>query len=570
MPRRSSLALPPRPAQPGSDAADGQIAPKAKRKYTRRGRTDTAATSEAGSPAPSDTECRPRRTGAPAPDRSVVITNRLEQSIANGEIPKFCVHCGAIQTPTWRTLWVKEVNGKPGRLDTVEGEGETIAVESLDVDKNSGETTRFVVRKSMKKTKNMQPGRDFDSVSVCNPCGLWFIKYRAMRPSSKWAARTFSRKKSRAKGANGDDAPATDGIEPPSDAFFTDQIGPEDAVDDTEVLEAPRADHVVSSVAPTRQRPRASSMRPPQIRRGSYEARLNASQLNAALTRQVQSSPVRSIGSQHSPIEINDITPKPTRRLLFPSPRRDGEVKSLDDNGQASLHATPPSNKGSAEKPISSLKLGGPPAGTTDVSIFDAMVYDKENMAPGIAIDEDDLSHLFEGSPTAFFKTPLKTPPKETNQPQTTPRSQRPLNNLLKTPTQASRKRKALSPNPNAANGALPSTALDFMTSPASSRYFLRSTPSRADRTPGGVNEVSPFSRHLAQMLSDANDQGAGFGSPSSGAFDFSDLPTFTTPGRALGDGGDWGVEMGESLSSEFAAFDGESVAEAQRGQRGE
>ena len=112
----------------------------------------------------------------------------------------------------------------------------------------------------------------------------------------------------------------------------------------------------------------------------------------------------------------------------------------------------------------------------------------------------------------------------------------------------------------------------DFMTSPSSTRYFLRSTPSRLERTPGGRNainssdpnsdnnngspEISPWSRHLAQMLSDANDGGSagmeGLTSPSQRQFgDFSDLPTFTTPGRIGLDSCDWeGLELEGLLGS--------------------
>lgn len=64
---------------------------------------------------------------------------------------------------------------------------------------------------------------------------------------------------------------------------------------------------------------------------------------------------------------------------------------------------------------------------------------------------------------------------------------------------------------------------------------------------------MTPWSRQFAQMLSDANDTTAAFTSPSR-HFDFSDLPTFTTPGRLLNDT-DWeGLEG--ILSSEFASYD--------------
>ena len=292
-------------------------------------------------------------------------------------------------------------------------------------------------------------------------------------------------------------------------------------------------------------------MQAQMTRRGSDQEGLNASELDAALTRTVQSSPAFN-GSQQSPIEIEDLTPRPTRRLLFPSPRRDGEVKSLDDNGQATLKSFSPQK--SMTKPGLDLTFE-----QTSTNIFEAFTFDKENLAPPVdGTMDDDLSYLFEGSPSGLFKTPFKTPTKST------PRS---LQHLTKTPTPASRKRNPLSPNANATNGANHGNVNDFMTSPSSSRYFLRSTPSRISRTPRSGNDaytqdVSPWSRQLAQMLSDANDPAATFTS-SNQQFEFSDLPTFTTPGRALAEC-DWeGLEG--ILSSEFASYD-----EVQAGAGGE
>ncbi|KAK5136990.1 hypothetical protein LTR08_001497 [Meristemomyces frigidus] len=544
---------------PVTDKAENPVPqkrPAPKRRSTKRPRADIDG-SEAGSPAPSDIDGgRPqgsKRCGSSAP-RPVIIQQRLKASLMNGDMPQYCIHCGAIETPTWRKLYLKHVAGKPSPLDHVEAEGETIGLEPYEWDPVTGEIARFIVRKSMatRRYKDNGPEKDYETVTVCNPCGLWFHKWRKMRPADRWVRKPRpSKKKSAARAAG----PATDGLEPQSEAFFTDQPGPGDTPTDAELPgKGQQLDKAVSATTmrrPSISRPRANSMQP--TRRQSGDNTLNASQLNTALARAVQSSPVRFNGSQASPIEIDDATPRPTRRLLFPSPRRDGEVKSLDDNGQASLNATSPSGKGSAQKLSSSLKTGIV-FGNGDFSVFEALTYDKENVAPEIDVD-DELAHLFEGSPTTMFKTPSKTTAKTTV---TTPPTQRPLEHLLKTPTPSSRKRKPLSPSQNAANNASHAAVNDFMSSPSSSRYFLRSTPSRQDRTPGRSSqqehniEMTPFSRHLAQMLGDANDSAA-CTSPSQN-FDFSDLPTFTTPGRNLNDM-DWG-SMGDIMSSEFAVFD--------------
>ena len=599
--RRGSLALPPNPL-PLPPPADSQKPQPKKRQPLQRTRTSSNE-SEAGSPAPSDNEgsSRPRgsqRSGSGAARRKL-IEQRLQSSIAKGEMPQYCSHCGAIETPTWRHLYVKEFPGAPGPLDSVEGEGETVGVEVTDRDKDSGDATKFLVRKSMKRTKDSQPGKGFEDVLVCNPCGLWFNKFKVMRPSEKWGRKAGTRKSKKRKGANeeldgeGDDAAgmgvgigfSTDGFEPQSEmGVFTDQVMPDDAAEDADgegeghgqFDGAGGGIKSLRGMLPPSKRPRANSLQARQRPRGgSGNGEWNASQLDAALTRAVQSSPARFQGSQESPIEVDDLTPKPTRRILFPSPRKDGEVKSLDDNGQVSLKSTLPPFSQSG-KMLSPSELGFEmdfDGHTHDMNVFEAFTFDKENMNPqflnGTDGDEDDeeLRRLFEGSPTALFKTPAKKAV-------STPRSLRQLNHLLKTPSPgrsgSSRKRKALMPNANAANGAdmnANGEVNDFMTSPSSSRYFLRSTPVRLSRnnTPGrrsnnsGGDEVSPWSRQLAQMLSDnyAYNHDGFTTSPSRG-MDFSDLPTFNTPGRKELESCDWGSLEG-LLSSEFASYgDGE------------
>lgn len=525
-----------------------------RRQGLSRSRT-TSNESEAGSPAPSDNEGgRPRgpgRSGSGA-QRRKQIEERLKTSIANGAVPQFCTHCGAIETPTWRRVYVKECEGKPSPLDEAEGEGETIGVEITEVDDKSGEATKFLIRKSMKKTKDNQPGAGFEELVVCNPCGLWFIKYKNMRPPEKWGRKSVARK-SKKQRATEDPGMFTDNIEPQSDIFFTDQMLPDDTADDADA-EGDTAELPQHHPRSHGYRPRANSLQAQQRRPNTDKGQWNASQLDAALAREVQSSPARFQGSQASPIELEDRTPRPTRRLLFPSPRKEGEVKSLDDNAQVSLKAMPQSDHTMHDKSGFEFAFGD-----TNTNVFEAFTFEKENMMPPLAngVCDDDLAHLFDGSPSAFFKTPFKSVAKNP----TTPRSKRQSQRLTTPTTSRGTKRKPLTPNANAANNAnlnhVHAPAHDFMTSPSSSRYFLRSTPSRVERnTPGRLssgskrtpsNGVSPWSRHLAQMLSDANDSNQ-FTSPSKGGFDFSDLPTFNTPGR------DWETLDG-ILSSDFAGF---------------
>ncbi|KAI7547680.1 hypothetical protein KC317_g15054, partial [Hortaea werneckii] len=472
-------------------------------------------------------------------------------------------------------LYFKYVDGKPSALDEAEGAGETIGVEPLEWE--GGEVSRFLIRKSMKRTKENGPGKDFEEVTVCNPCGLWFNKFRAMRPSDRWGRKSGTRR-TKKKQFDGSDMPATDGIEPQSEAFFSEIPGPDDFNIDPELKGEDQSDGRQSEERQSEER-QSSGSNSRGTTQGSFDvARTHAtrprasslsnagphnsgraSQRGTALAREVQSSPVRFVGSQQSPIEVEDLTPKPTRRLLFPSPRNEGQAKSLGDGttGVLSVAArgtNADDSHNASLKPEVLLQA-------SNVSVFDAFTLDKENRAPGFEADDDVLAHLFEGSPNTVFKTPSKTPAKA---PLTTPRSQRQQSDqLLKTPTPSSRKRKALSPNQGHAVNDASKTMNDFMTSPSSSRYFLRSTPSREARTPHRLGqsageasvEMTPFSRHIAQMLSDANTAGNGFSSPSQ-AFDFSDMPPFMsgTPGKQL-EGADW-PSMGDIKSSDFAALE--------------
>lgn len=530
--RRGSLALPPKPAT--------STAKPPKRKAIRRSRT-TYNDSEAGSPAPSDNEggrSRGPRSGSHAPRRKI-IEQRLKTAIDNGEAPMFCSHCGAIETPTWRKIYINHCTGKPSPLDFVEGEGETIAVEITEVDEDSGDATKYMIRKSMKKTKSALPGRGFEETIVCNPCGLWFVKNRRMRPSDRWHRKPNARKSRRKD---------EDGTDPQSEAFFTDQVGPDDdAMDDSHSTdEAPIEPPPKRTLAP--KRTRASSMQPQQ-RRASDNPRPSNVRRDASFMRATQSSPVRFQGSQTSPIELEDTPAKPTRRLLFPSPRRDGELKSLGcEDATTRKSQSPP-------------KTQSPPKAVTiseqiDVSIFEVFTNDQENMPPPLDEDEN-FADLFDvspaKSPVSRRKTPVKTTPRISGKSHFD-------DEFLKTPTQSSRKRRALGENKSAANSDENHEKHETAISPNSPRYNLRSTPSRLGRTPGGRSvsggdrlpvELSPFSRHLSQMLGDATGTSEpAFTSPSQ-QYDFSDLPAFDQVNLGM----DW-KGMEDLLSSEFVYED--------------
>ena len=192
-----------------------------------------------------------------------------------------------------------------------------------------------------------------------------------------------------------------------------------------------------------------------------------------ALQRAIQSSPARFIGSQHTPIEINDLTPKPTRRLLFPSPTRSEEGRALKD------HDSNPANKTQTR-----------PQGPSKTPGLECDQADKENHPP--IDEEEDLNHLFEENE------------QHTSRP-TTPTTESKIRTpSFKTPP------KSISPN------RTPRTS-DFFSSAARALLGPITTPKRTPTKAGSqpLVELTPFTAHLNSLLSDANNN-----------FDFPSLPS--------------------------------------------
>jgi len=207
----------------------------------------------------------------------------------------------------------------------------------------------------------------------------------------------------------------------------------------------------------------------------------------AALHRAIQSSPARLMGTQTAPIPIADLTPKPTRRLLFPSPSPSNSAK-LDDS------LSPPI----ATKEQTSQ--GDHPRASVDPDDEQA---DKENCPP-MADENEAFDDLFEEEPRSNTRPTTPTPAnKAQDQTSKTPRSN-------STP-----------------HRGLPKTG-DFFSSTAKALLNHPITPKRNTSTSAAqpLGEVTPFTAHLNQLFSDAN------GSPSA-SFDFPSLPSLhNTPGR--------------------------------------
>ena len=203
----------------------------------------------------------------------------------------------------------------------------------------------------------------------------------------------------------------------------------------------------------------------------------------AALERAIRSSPHKFRGTEYVPIDVEDLTPQPTRRVLFPSSALSGEAQSKRDPGIDG------SGNGRSEVPG---KLFEVPDSDQD---------DKENRPPA---EDDSLDHLF----TEDHHVTRTTTPA----PNSSSRA-----NTFKTPGRSPKQ-------------LLPTTG-DFFSSAA--KALLRA-PNNPQRTPTKeiqpLGELTPFTAHLNQLLSDANN---GNGSPGSNGFDFPSLPSLhNTPGR--------------------------------------
>jgi hypothetical protein len=193
-----------------------------------------------------------------------------------------------------------------------------------------------------------------------------------------------------------------------------------------------------------------------------------------ALQQAIQSSPARVLGTHTSPVEVSDeLSPKPTRRLLFPSPRKSGEFKSLDeDPGQTSTTTSP------SAPPITPAQ----PSPVQDEQEVEQI--DKENLPPPDDDEDDDFAHLFDNN--VIPVTPGKI----------TPNTARSIANFLRTPTPL----KSRTPRTGSKRAAH-----DHLESPTRTR--VRLTPSSAANSNGisatPLKPMTPFTASLTQFLSD-------------------------------------------------------------------
>ncbi|KAJ4305602.1 hypothetical protein N0V90_001133 [Kalmusia sp. IMI 367209] len=439
--------------------------------------------------APGDSKGKQPRSGSGAKRKQrEIIKEKLEQAIEKGFLPQFCNNCGQIETPAWRRAFTRIEMGTPDHI-TLSSKGSGIIAHEVISQGDDDTPAQYRIFKQVLEPEEIE-GDTFTTLMLCNPCGLWLVKKNAMRPQEVWgkqqgAADKSKRKRKPKKPKTGNDILTSDAVIPESESGAPDQ--------QTERGALPSLDGTSDSQTQPPVRMRSCSF---QV---AEDPQLDEPAARAALARAIQSSPVGiRRGSRDTPIDLDgDLTPKPTRRLLFPSPRRPGEMKSLADKGASRS----PSTRSSAPKPVN------PTTRILDVVIEDG---DKENCPPSFE-NEDDIAHLFEDG-TSSKTTPIKGIS---------------LEDLLKTPTPGSRQRAPLTPMHRA--------------------EINLTTPSRSSRTPkaNGKAPETPFTRQLNDILSDSMLSG----SPSQ-AFDLSAFPSFNTPGRNNG------LQFGDLLQTDLLSSD--------------
>ena len=203
----------------------------------------------------------------------------------------------------------------------------------------------------------------------------------------------------------------------------------------------------------------------------------------ATLSREIRSSPPRPNSTILGPLQVSDLALKPTRRILFPSPRPNKDQRPLGETG-----ANP-------DKPSEDVDPKGDRS-----RCLDDDPSDKENRPP-TPTEDRHFDDILEDSHQSVIRPTTPSPSKIADP------------ELFKTPG-----------NPDTPDRLVPVTG-DFFSS-AAKLLFHPTTPIQTlpkfQQMPSS-SELTPFSRQIRQILSDVNDA-----SPSGATgnlFDFSALP---------------------------------------------
>jgi hypothetical protein len=458
------------------------------------------------------------------------IKEKLENAIQKGESPPFCSNCGAIETPTWRKIWTQDHEGVPEFHEFSDKPGCVTMIDVLERDEDEQPSKYRMVK------KNLGPRDDkktWTETLLCNPCGIWLGKFKAHRPPDRWdkdAARLNQPRKKREPKSRSKKASAKNDsqVQLTSEAYFpTDPIGPLD-ID-------------FSATQPTQQ--------DMALTEGTHLNLRSSPRL-----RFLGSTHSRGSGTADSPIAVEDELGS-TRRLLFPSPRRDGTPKVL---GELALNQA----------------QSGPHAHEAKSAARGKENDDTYPERPGTPILDDRLSQELFGTPPRCPSTPppkaapagpFKTPtrPTPSHRPITRSisrsiRSSKPkspgqlfgLHHLQQTPSRTPRS--ASTSHGHGTSGThllLPPSSASRRRSPRSAGIgaHLAFPMDMSDMPP--LHFDSPFTATLHQLLSEANDF-IGGGSPSQHRGE--DLGLHHHHHQQHGDGAAVGMDFGNFLGTDL------------------
>lgn len=369
----------------------------------------------------------------------------------------------------------------------------------------------------------------------CLACGIWIVKSKSHRPQHKWekdsqrGAQERRRRTDKEKKNNRARSEAQ--VNPTSEAYLTtDPIGPGDRPSSPppQDVNRPGRENTAASRAPSAReggQPRANSPTPRAPSRQSSK---------------------RSGGSSNSPIDLTGDLGS-TKRLLFPSPRKDGVPKALGELAVNVVQTAPDSGQ----------------------SLKEAIAGGKENSGAGAANSgHDDMEELFGTPPKQTAERPCTPPPGgEQKAPPRTP---------FKTPTRAT-------PSHRPITRSVSKSIRSSLRSPggslsAAAMAAIQRTPTktpRSARAGGGMTSArrrgahvqgmhahfdrdvfdSPFTATLNQLLSEANDFTADSASHGLVDLDLSSVALPPLPGADDGSHDGVSNHLSNSAAVDFQAF---------------
>ena len=423
------------------------------------------------------------------------IKQRLEDAIAKGELPQYCSNCGAIETPTWRKVWMEDRMGEPAQIELSSQPGRVTAIDILKYDKETERPTAYRLTK-----KSLAPGeRDeveggtWKKVLLCNPCGIWLGKSLSHRPSDRWekdADRLGQRRTKRVPGQTNKSRSRKRTKSDSQSSTFPAPLRPSSSG-------GPMA---FSLIHGPETMPRAATepapIQEPSLTGDTIMTNDSGNDAGAVPTTGMGSTHSRGSGTAKSPATFEmDDSMGSTKRLLFPSPNK--APKTL---GELDVNVVHISNNCRQPKELEAEK--------ENIAI--------DNQAPGN--EADDLEALFRspvpprpstptgkaGTPGSGFKTPTRPTP-----------SQRPITRSISRSIRSWKVQKTPRGASNPPQTPTPSSR--------------RRSPRNHDTAFGeNVWNNTPVSRAISQMLSDnphLSDPTFAVAEGFSDDLDFSELP---------------------------------------------